>query len=177
MNKNHVAKIIESHGFTDYQWLIPQRDIIVAHWVRFHCLFGCSDYGQFGSCPPAVPSIDECRKMIHEYKNALILHFSIRLQPKEEKHQMMSDLLALEREVFLAGYYKAFLMPHSSCVFCKNCVAEDSRMKCVDKVRSRPSPDAMGIDVFQTARNAGYLVEVVTDHESMTNRFSFLLVD
>lgn len=177
MSNEKIDQILQSRGFTDYNWLIPQKDIIVAHWVRFHCLFGCNDYGRFGSCPPAVPPIDECRKMIYEYKNALILYFPIQSQPKDEKRQMMEDLLNLEREIFLAGYYKAFLLPHSSCVFCKNCVAEGARMNCVDKAKSRPSPDAMGIDVFQTASNAGYSVKVVTTRDAVTNRFSFILID
>jgi len=40
-------------------------------------MFGCNEYGTRGSCPSAVPPVDECHKMIREYKNALILHFSI----------------------------------------------------------------------------------------------------
>jgi predicted metal-binding protein len=177
MNNNQIDCILQSHGFTDYKWLVPQKDIFVAQWVRFHCLFGCNDYGKIGSCPPAVPPIDECRKMIYEYEKALILHFPIQSQPKDEKLHMMKDLLALEREIFLAGYYKVFLMPHSSCCFCENCVAEGTRIKCIHNAVSRPSPDAMGIDIFRTARNAGYNVEVVTTHDAMTNRFSFILID
>jgi predicted metal-binding protein len=140
-------------------------------------MFGCPEYGKCGSCPPAVPSVDECHKMIREYKSALILHFSVQSQTKDEKHRMMTNLLALEREIFLAGYYKVFLLPHHSCNFCENCVAGVNRIKCVDKSKSRPSPDAMGIDIFQTARGAGYSLEVATTKDSVTNRFSFVLID
>ena len=177
MNKVQIEQILQSNGFTDYKWLNPQKDIILARWVRFQCMFGCNEYGTCGSCPPAVPPVEECHKMIREYNNALILHFSIQSQTTEEKHKMMADLLALEREIFLAGYYKVFLLPHHSCNLCNNCVASDNRLKCINKSKSRPSPDAMGIDVFQTAREAGYSLEVVADISDMTNRFSFVLID
>jgi predicted metal-binding protein len=177
MFKEQIEKILQSNGVTDYEWVSPQRDIALAHWVRFKCMFGCNEYGKVGSCPPAVPPVDECHKMIREDTNALILHFSIQSQTKDEKHQLMTNLLTLELEIFLAGYYKVFLMPHHSCMFCDDCVADGTRIKCVDKAKSRPSPDAMGIDVFQTARNAGYSIEVVPTRDSMTNRFSFVLID
>jgi len=177
MNKQKIEQILQSNGFTDYKWVSPQKDISLAHWVRFKCMFGCNEYGKVGSCPPAVPPVDECHKMIREYNNALILHFSVQSQTKDEKHQLMTKLLALERKIFHAGYYKVFLMPHHSCMFCEDCAADGTRIKCVDKSKSRPSPDAMGIDVFQTARNAGYSIEVVKTRDDRTDRFSFMLVD
>ena len=177
MCNNQVDEILQSLGFLDYKWLNPGKDIIIAHWVRFRCLFGCNEYGQNGCCPPAVPSVDECHKMIREYKDAMILHFSIQSQNKDEKHKLMADLLLLEREIFLAGYYKVFLLPHHSCDICGDCVAQGNRIACVDKAKSRPSPDAMGIDVFQTARNVGFSVQVVTSRDAMTDRFSFILID
>ena len=174
---NQIEQILQSNGFIDYKWLNPQKDIILAHWVRFKCMFGCDYYGKCGSCPPAVPPVDECHKMIREYQNALILHFAIQSQAKEEKHQLMTNLFDLEREIFLAGYYKVFLLPHHSCNFCEECPAGEGRIKCIFKSKSRPSPDAMGIDIFQTARDIGYSLEVVKSSDAMTNRFSFILIN
>jgi len=177
MGNHQIEQILQSNGFVDYKWINPQKDIILAHWVRFKCMFGCPEYGTCGSCPPSVPPVDECHKMIREYKNALILHFSIQSQTKNEKHELMTNLLALEREIFLSGYYKVFLLPHHSCNFCGNCVAGGDRLKCVAKSKCRPSPDAMGIDIFQTARDVGYSLEVVKSIDAATNRFSFILID
>ncbi|GHV77766.1 hypothetical protein AGMMS49942_25870 [Spirochaetia bacterium] len=130
-NKDQIEKIIKEHSFTDYKWIIPRENIIVAQWVRFRCQFGCKNYGKNGSCPPAVPSVEECRKMIYEYENAIIFHFSIQ---------------------------------YGSCIFCKDCIAEGTRIKCIHKDKSRPGADAMGIDVYQTAHNVGYPIQVVKDH-------------
>ena len=180
MEKNQITQIeqiLQAGGYTDYKWLNPHNDIVLARWVRFKCMYGCNEYGKCGSCPPAVPPVDECHQMIQEYNSALILHFSIQSQTDAEKRVMLANLILLERDIFLAGYYKAFILPHHSCNICAECAAGGNRANCVAKAKSRPSPDAMGIDIFQTARKAGYAVDVLTSRDALTNRFSFLLVD
>ena len=172
-----VEGILQSRGFTDYKWLNPQTDIALVHWSRFKCIFGCNGYGKSGTCPPAVPPVDECHKMIREYQHALILHFSFQTQTRDERIRSMDNLLDLEREIFLAGYYKTFLLPYCACVFCEECVAKSVRADCIDKVRARPGADSMGIDIYQTARDAGYSIDVVKTRDTMTNRFAFILID
>jgi predicted metal-binding protein len=176
-NKDQIDKIINRHGFDDYKWIVPQENIIVAQWVRFHCQFGCKNYGKNGSCPPAVPSIEECRKMIYEYENAIIFHFPMQSENQVDHQKLMSELYELEREIFLAGYYKAFLLQYGSCNICKDCIAEGNRIKCINKIKSRPGADAMGIDIYQTAHNIGFPIQVVKNHNEATNHFAFLLVD
>ncbi|MFP3153247.1 DUF2284 domain-containing protein [Lachnospiraceae bacterium ZAX-1] len=175
-SQDQIDQVIKQHCFTDYKWILPREHIIVAQWVRFHCQFGCSNYGKNGSCPPAVPSVEECRNMIYEYEHAVIFHFPLQSQTQDEHYKLMSRLSELERAIFLAGYYKAFLLTYGSCIFCKDCVALDSRIKCINKMKSRPGADAMGIDVYQTAHNVGYPIQVVKTHNEITNRFAFLLI-
>jgi predicted metal-binding protein len=175
-SKDQINQIIEQHDFADYKWIIPRETIVVAQWVRFHCQFGCKNYGKNASCPPAVPSVEECRNMIYEYENAVIFHFPIQ-DGHYDYDKLMSRLSELERAIFLAGYYKTFLLQVGSCHLCKDCIANESRVKCVNKIKSRPGADAMGIDVYQTAHNAGYPIQVVKNHDEMTNRFAFMLIE
>jgi predicted metal-binding protein len=172
-----IDDIIKQHGFADYKWIVPQKDIIVSRWVRFHCEFGCANYGKNGSCPPAVPPFEECREMIYEYENAILLHFSIQSEDKESHLKRLLGLYELERAVFLAGYYKAFLLQYSSCILCNKCPAGGVREKCVNKMKSRPGADAMGVDIYQTAHNVGYPIQVVKSHDETTNRFGILLIN
>jgi predicted metal-binding protein len=176
-DNSQIDQIIKRYGFTHYKWLVPRKDIIVAQWVRFHCLFGCNNSGKNGSCPPALPSIEECREMIYEYENAIIFHFPMEDANEADAINLMIRLSELEREVFLEGYYKAFLLQLGSCSLCKNCVAEGTRNKCINKTKARPGADAMGIDVYQTAHNAGYPIQVVKNKNEPVNRFAFLLID
>jgi predicted metal-binding protein len=177
MNKEDLDQLIRLHGFADYKWIVPQQDIVVAQWVRFRCMFGCNNYGNNGACPPVVPSIEECRNMIYGYENAVMFHFPMQSVNQDDITTLMARLVKLEREVFLAGCYKAFLLQLGSCELCKGCVAVDTRAKCVNKSMSRPGADAMGVDVYKTAHNVGYPIQVVKDHSDVTNRYAFLLID
>jgi len=174
---DEIDIIIKQHGFIDYKWIVPQKDIIISRWVRFRCEFGCDNYGKNASCPPAVPPVQECQKMIYEYNKEVIFHFSIQSEDKDTQLKRLLSLYELEREVFLAGFYKTFLLQNNSCFLCNDCPAKNAREKCINKVKSRPEPAAMGIDVYQTAHNVGYPIQVVKSHDETINRYGFLLVE
>jgi predicted metal-binding protein len=176
-SKDEIEQIVKQYCFTDYKWIVPRESIIVAQWVRFRCQFGCKNYGKNGSCPPAVPSVEECREMIYEYENAIVFHFPIQSADRDDHYKLTSRLSDLENALFLAGNYKVFLLQYSSCVFCKECVAEGTRIKCINKAKCRPGADAMGIDVYQTAHNLGYPIQVIKDRSELTNRFAFMLIE
>lgn len=42
---------------------------------------------------------------------------------------------------------------------------------------SRPCLEALGVDVFATARKLGYPIEVLTDYKQEMNRYSFLMIE
>ena len=114
MEKTMLEKLFKDHGFTDFRW-IEAKNIVVAQWVRFRCMFGCPAYGKRGTCPPNVPSIDECRKIILEYNHGAMFHFEKKLEKPEDRKAwgkpIALRLMELEREVFLSGYTKHSLSP------------------------------------------------------------------
>jgi len=83
--------------------------------------------------------------------------------------------LKLEREVFLSGNHKAFLLFMDSCNLCQEC--GEKRSECKDKRSARPTPEAMSIDVFSTVRQLGYSIEVLRDYSKTMNRYAFLLIE
>lgn len=176
-DKEQLSHLFQQHGFSDYKWIAPAKDIILAQWVRFHCLFGCDGYGTLGCCPPAVPSVEECRQMICEYGDAALMHFPMTTSSQEGNRKLAIRLGKLEREIFLAGYYKVFLLSPTSCALCDDCSAEGTRHKCRNKQMSRPSTEAMGIDVYQTARNAGYPIQVIRALDESINRYGIMLIE
>ena len=56
MNRNELGRLFREHGFEDFRWIDPKA-IVVAHWVRMKCLFGCEDYGRNAACPPNTPPV------------------------------------------------------------------------------------------------------------------------
>jgi len=85
-----------------------------------------------------------------------------------------SKLLNLERDVFLAGYPKAFLLFMDTCYLCKDC--SGTRTQSFNKKSARPAPEALAVDVFSTVRQAGYPIEVLWDYSQKMNRYAFLMI-
>ncbi len=173
-----LDQVFKTCQLDDFKWINPQN-IPVRHWARFKCTWGCRNYGARANCPPNVPSIEECRAFVKEYQRAVIFHFRRAAPSREERYAWTADinrhLLELERAVFLRGYYKAFVLYVDACRACEECT--NTRDGCKEKMASRPAPDALGIDVYQTARDAGYTINVLTDPAQAMDRFGFLLLD
>ena len=88
---------------------------------------------------------------------------------------MNQDLIALERAVFLAWYQKVFLLCMDSCGLCKKCTGV--REKCIEPRSSRPSPEAMAVDVYATMQKIGYPIAVLPNYNDTMNRYAFLLLE
>lgn len=178
VNKPELETLFHSHGFNDFKW-INARSIKVAQWVRFRCMFGCANYGKGGACPPNVPSVQECRELISEYSEVALFRLTKTVEhPQDRKpwsRNMCKKLNVVEREVFLKGYYKAFLLGFDSCGYCEDCPG--SRTECKLPVQSRPGADALGVDVFATVQEAGYPVQVLKEYHETMNRYAFLLIE
>ncbi len=178
IEKAKLEKLFNAHGFSDFKW-IKCSDIVVANWVRFRCMFGCPAYGKKGTCPPYVPPIEECRRMISEYGQAAVFHFEKKVESQEERRAwargVVKKLIEVEREVFLSGYYKTLLVSFESCGLCDSCTVNHT--ECKNPRLARPGADAMGIDVFSTVRSIGYPIEVLKDQKEAMNRYAFLLIE
>jgi len=178
IDKKHLQPIFNQHGFSDFKWMAA-KDIIVAQWVRFRCMFGCPQYGKSCMCPPNVPTIEECREMISEYNDVAVFHFEKQCENQEDKKAWSRDtalkLSKLEREVFLAGYYKTLLVSFSSCELCESCIG--NRAECKNPRLARPGADSLGIDVYATVRGIGYPIQVLKDKTESMNRYAFLLIE
>jgi len=172
-----IDSILMQQGFSDYKWIKPE-EIVVAQWVRMKCSYGCDGYGS-GTCPPNTPSVEECEKFFKEYKKGII----IRLRKFADKNSYPSDwsteitnkLLDIERNIFLMGFPKVFLLNQTCCSRCKIC--SNNRMECKDKMKARPSTEGFAVDVYQTAKNAGLEIEVITNNCAEMNKIAILLIE
>ncbi len=147
--------------------VISPKDIVTAEWVRRKCQYGCDGFGERLTCPPYSPTPQETRRMLDEYDTALLIHC-----PSEES-DILTLIFTLEREAFLSVYYKAFGMSAGPCVLCDEC---NVQTLCRHPEQARPSMEACGIDVYQTAQDAGYPIEVVQNHTCAQNYYALLLL-
>ena len=154
-------------GVRDARIVWPS-DVETAAWVRLKCQFGCDVYGRCLVCPPFTPTPQQMRNVLDAYGRAVLIHFA----PEAEIKATVADL---ERDFFLRGAWKAFGLGAGPCYFCKECNVEEQQ--CQHPERARPAMEACGIDVFSTAKKAGFPIEVVRTTRQCPNYYGLILVD
>jgi predicted metal-binding protein len=146
--------------------VIPVDTVVTAPWVRMRCQYGCAGYGRRLSCPPFSPTPEQTQEILNSYKTAILM--------KGELWKVNPIMVALEREVFLSGFYKAWSMGEGPCHQCEACALKAG---CRFPSQLRPSMEASGIDVFKTVRNNGYDIDVVKDYDCPAQYFGLVLVE
>jgi predicted metal-binding protein len=146
--------------------IVPAASVRTAAWVRLKCQFGCGGYGDRRTCPPYSPTPDQTAAVIACYKRCLLAH-------GDEWTNIQEIVSALEREIFLDGYHKAFGIGSGPCNACASC----SKQECRHPERARPSMEACGIDVFATARLNGFPIEVLRLTGCGGNYYGLVLIE
>ena len=175
--RKKLEGLFQKQGFDDFKWVLPDH-IVVSQWTRMKCMYGCREYGKTASCPPNVPSVSECERFFREYTDAAVFHSEKKASKPQDRfawtRKVNLALSKLEREVFLSGYERAFLLFMDSCAICEECSGDTAT--CKQPRLSRPTPEAMAVDVFSTVRKVGYPIEVLGDPSLAMNRYAFLLI-
>lgn len=161
------------------------RNVVVDERVRLKCCVPiCDDYGLNLMCPPNVMSVSEFREVLGKYDHVILIQIEQPIPAEmREEIQRADDVAALYKsDKFLESYRKSFtpikLKLHrivhkveaqafalgyrfatgfiaGSCKLCAECAGINSNEPCKHPFRVRPSMEAVGIDVFKTAENAG----------------------
>ena len=178
VDKARLEAIFIKYGYSDFKWMDPP-EIVTAQWVRNKCRFGCYNFGKRACCPPNTPPVLECRQFFDEYTTGAIFHFPKAFEKPEDRHEwsliINEGLMSMEREVFLSGYHKTFLLPMAPCRVCEECTGK--KEDCKNPQLPRPTPEGMGIDVYTTVRKYGFPIEVVSDYFKTINKYAFLLIE
>ncbi len=146
--------------------LIRAPEVVTADWVRWKCQYGCGGYGSSRMCPPHSPTPEQTRRMLDGYDRAILFEAA--------ENVTKAIAVKLEREVFLAGYYKALGLGSGPCPLCRECAFEKG---CRHPEDARPAMEACGIDVFATARRHGFTINVVRTHKDPQHYFGLVLVE
>lgn len=147
--------------------VISTKKVFTNEWVRWKCRYGCDGFGSSLLCPPHSPTPDETRRMLDEYRRAILIRC-------DEVTDVRPLIANLEREAFLGGFYKAFGFACGPCDLCPTCAFEKG---CRDTEHARPAMEACGINVFRTAREAGFPIEVVSSRSCQQNYYGLLLLE
>lgn len=143
------------------------NQVVTGEWVQIKCRFGCKTYGKNMKCPPRGIALSETRKILGGYRSALLVEGA---PPGKAFHRR---LLRLEKKAFLAGFHKAFVFGAGPCPVCETCPADGS---CRHSDLARPAMEGAGIDVFETARNAGVPLNPVRQKDHYIKYLGLLLL-
>lgn len=159
-------------------------DIVVDPRANLKCQVPvCPYYGHNLMCPPYVMKAPEFQEILSKYTYAVLIRVEISVSeeiiqsvrkensiaelfrnhlqsfnPTWEKLNEFNELISkIEAAAFNLGYRFAAGFGSGSCKLCDECVAKQPGEPCRHPFKARPSMEAMGIDVFKTAENAGLI--------------------
>jgi len=159
--------------------VIPASEVIVDERAKYKCYYPmCRWFGSNIMCPPMTPMADEVRKLVDSYKYAILIrvygkpeHFTREGWERRLNHKYFMKLNNLvhmvEGYAQRKGYFLAMGFGAGHCRFCGleinpkvKCKAVVNGTvdytKCTNSLRIRPAMEAMGLDAFATAQNAGW---------------------
>jgi predicted metal-binding protein len=198
-NLEVLCKLAKKLGATNAVSLDAKSVVVDERVRLKCCIPVCDDYGLNLMCPPNVMSVQEFREVLAKYSWAILIQIEelIPAEMKNEIRQA-DDVAALyksakfldnykksfdpiklklhrivhkvEAQTFALGYRFAAGLIAGSCKLCPACViSNNSQEPCRHPFRARPSMEAVGIDVFKTAENAGLPFDIPPKNKTVWN--------
>lgn len=152
--------------------VIRAEDIPVDDRIPLKCQIPrCFGYGVGAQCPPNTLKPAELREYLKQYKRAVF--FTIDLPPEvivrnkatikervDATHKLLNMVSQIESMAFYDGHYLAFGLGagscrHGLCAQQDDCQAMKGE-RCRFSLRSRPSMEAVGIDVYKLVARMGW---------------------
>lgn len=197
-NLEVLCKLAKKLGATNAVFF-DAKGVVVDERVRLKCRVPiCDDYGSNLMCPPYAMSINEFREILAKYSYAVLIQVETPIPSEMAKEIRKADDVAalyktdrfldsyrtsftpakskirrivhkVEAKAFALGYRFATGFIAGSCLLCAKCVVVDSNEPCRHPFRARPSMEAVGIDAFKTAENAGLLFDIPAKNKTVWN--------
>jgi len=147
VSKIELERVFRKHGFADFagstredRGLPLDPDEVPLRLRRIR---------PDGLLPAERPAGRRMPRLLPGVRRGAVFHFEKRLARPEDRfawtRRLNLKLLKLEREVFLAGQEKAFLLFMDSCNICPECAG--TREACLKAAARRPTPEALAVDV------------------------------
>ncbi|MCQ1534177.1 DUF2284 domain-containing protein [Methanosarcina sp. KYL-1] len=162
MSENFSNLIEKASSLGLKAYLLDAVDIPVENRIALKCAYGCRSYGKRLSCPPHILSVEDFRKALREYKNALLLveeHDTTGVDVLkawgELRKASFKKMYELEQEAFRDGLIFAQLLRPGSCNECETCHLEG----CIKPDLRRFAPEAVGINLQKVMESAGAKLE------------------
>jgi len=168
-----VLKVGEKYGI-DEAMIIYTSKVDVMDWVVLRCKYGCENYGKSHSCPPNSITPSEMRKILKEYKRAVLV--AAKTKDTDEQKKFRKALVEMEKALFLKNHYKAFALVPGCCEKCESC-ASNEKKQCRNPKEKRPCIEGTGIDVFALVSKYKKSLKPITEKDKPFESYGVILLD
>lgn len=166
-NEQKYLDFLLNNG-ADLAMVIDTKTVVTAPWTIYRCHYGCNFYGKRHCCPPQAPGWKETREMLECFTTGILF-----CSGSERDTDITSLAIAVARELFLDGYYKAMAFGCGPCQRCETCNPD----YCNFPYQVVPAMEACGIDVFATVRTNGLTIHTVRNRGDHADYFGLVLVE
>ena len=157
--------------------IISTEMVVVDERVRLKCeVPRCAKFGQYLTCPPYVMEVATFSRILSRYDWCLLVQVEAEnvdstdkcsgriagsvLKENLRRHhpyqlKLLNIIEMVEAAAFKNGMRFAAGFTGGECVLCERCVDDKTSDPCRHPFRARPAMEGVGIDVIQTAENAG----------------------
>ena len=140
--------------------LIDTHDLMFYPEIRKICKENtCRNYGTTWACPPAVGTIEECKKRVMQYEKMLLFSIKYNLKDSYDIEGMENALFSFKGSVdifdeklklFLSDY---LLLSNEGCGRCKKCTYPDAPCRFPEHLHH--SIEGYGFQIYELAKAAG----------------------
>ena len=130
MIKANLKEIIESQilelPLMQYEWISPE-ELTFKEEVRQICKQECPMYGKSWSCPPAVGTVEECRKRCLSFEGAFLFTTIAEVSDVANLEETLQTRFAHEEitrslgKIFSDAGAETLLLSSESCAICEKC--------------------------------------------------------
>ena len=178
---------------------IKVSNVVVDERIRLKCTVPlCIFYGKNLMCPPNVVEVAEFKKFLAEYSYGILIQFEksfseemlkIISEHKDIESLFLNDefdecfkkslspalnkldeiICRLEAKSFMLGHKIAVGYNVGPCMLCDECIDIRTSESCRHPYKARTSMEAMGINVFETAKKVGLEFEQPAKDKAVFN--------
>ncbi len=158
MNKELLESQITEYPICEYAF-IQVEDIMFLDQVRYICETECPQYGKSWSCPPAVGSVEQCRKSCYTFSGGFVFTTVAEVSDISNMEETLATRMEHEeitrsiRTLFQEQCSEVKVLSTESCAICKECAYPAAPCRYPDKML--PCIESYGILVTDLAEKYG----------------------
>ena len=156
-NVDKIKKIILAVGFLECGELNINK-LEYSKEIRKMCEDNvCRCYNTTWACPPAVGTIDECKKRVENYSHMILLSNSYKIKTPFDYKSMKKGMVNFKEKIYLLddslkkAISKYQILSNESCNICKECTYP--KFPCRHKDKLFHSIEGYGFHIYKLAKD------------------------